>query len=280
MQPLRRALRPLGFAKRNLAARAKRSLVGANVSALLIETKQGIFLDAPEDQVVGKFLIRDGAYGLDEIERIRALVTPESRVLFVGTHIGALAIPVSRFVRHVTAIEANPNTYRLLSWNILLNERANMNAIHIAASDKREELEFVLNTTNSGGSKRMPHVHSENYFHDHPAIARVSADRLDDVLPENYDLIVMDIEGSEYFALKGMARLLSAARHLILEFVPDHLKNVANVSVEDLVALLELHFSSLQVPSTAQSLARHQFLPTLRNMYQSNKNDEGLIFSK
>ena len=39
----------------------------------------------------------------------------ESEVLFVGAHIGSLAIPVAKKVRKVVAVEANPATFAFTS---------------------------------------------------------------------------------------------------------------------------------------------------------------------
>ena len=78
----------------------------------------------PEDLEVGEKL-RKGGFGLDEIERIKSLISDDSRVLIVGSHIGSLVIPVSRHCKEVVAIEANPKTYELLSLNLRLNDIKN-----------------------------------------------------------------------------------------------------------------------------------------------------------
>ncbi|MGA2653313.1 MAG: FkbM family methyltransferase [Terracidiphilus sp.] len=273
-------LQPLVFAANSTISRLKRLIVGKTVDALLVNSKQGLFLIGPEDLGVGGSLIKDGAYGEDEIQRISSLTNERSNVLFVGSHIGTLAIPTSRKVKHVTAIEANPNTFRLLTWNILLNNCQNIHAIQVAASDQKGQLEFIMSKANSGGSKRMPHIKAYKYFYDKPDTVKVNADRLDLVIPEDYDLIVMDIEGSEYFALKGMERLLANATHLIIEFIPHHLKNVSAITVKEFVALIEPHFRTLNIPSKKLVLQRPQFLPALDEMYSLNESDDGVIFSK
>ena len=116
-----------------------KGIIGRNyVEALLVNTRQGIFLVDIEDMGVGRSIAGKGAYGQDEIRRILSLTNSESSVLFVGSHIGTLVIPVSMKVKRVTAIEANPDTFKLLTKNILLNGCENVRTIHIAASDQRE----------------------------------------------------------------------------------------------------------------------------------------------
>jgi FkbM family methyltransferase len=277
MQKVNNVLR--SFA-RNSIARARKQFFGSRVQALLVSTAQGSFLVDPEDMAVGRALIRIGRYGEDEIARILPLTNCTSNVLFVGSHIGALVVPVSMKVKHVTAIEANPDTYRLLSWNLLLNHCANVKPIQIAASDRSGELEFVVSRTNSGGSKRMPVVKAHEYFYDKPRVIRVGAVRLDDHLSEQFDVIVMDIEGSEYFALKGMERILSTARHLIVEFLPHHLRNVSGVTVDEFLAVIEPHFTQLTIPSKSITVERPKFLSTLERMYNLDESDDAMIFSK
>jgi FkbM family methyltransferase len=277
---LKSFLRPVIFCAKNYSSAIRRLLISSNVTALAVETEQGFFLIDPEDTGVGGELIEKKAYGKDEIARILSFTDAASNVLFVGAHIGSLAIPVSKKVSQVTAIEANPNTFKLLTANIALNSCANINAIHMAASNKKEELEFVISKVNSGGSKRMPVNKKHMYFYDHPSITKVNADRLDTVIPGKYNVIVMDIEGSEYFALMGMQKILSKTDHLIIEFLPHHLKNVADVSVLEFLTTIEPYFSALNVPSKKLTVFKTAFLLTLQTMYNQNEEDDGIVFSK
>ncbi|MGH7427267.1 MAG: hypothetical protein ACREJ4_02740, partial [Candidatus Methylomirabilaceae bacterium] len=59
----------------------------------------------------------------------------------------------------------------------------------------------------------------------------------------------MDIEGSEYFALQGMQKILAHARVLVVEFLPHHLKNVSGVTVEQFLSVIPPHFRTLTIPS-------------------------------
>lgn len=259
----------------------RRLMLGRDVSAFLVETRQGPFLVETSDRVVAVRLRRRGTYEQKEADRLRSLVGADDDVLFVGAHIGALAIPLSRSVRHVTAIEANPDTYRLLAANIVLNERTNITPLQLAANDVRGSLKFVKSRVNSGGSKRMPSVEAFEYFYDKPQVVDVAADRLDDVLPDgSFALIVMDIEGSEYFALRGMQQIVSRARHLAVEYLPHHLSQVAGITVAEFLAPIEPHFSRLHIPSKNIETDREGFLPALEAMFQANECDDGIIFSK
>jgi FkbM family methyltransferase len=276
-----RQLKKIKISLRPLYLLIERSFLGQNVIAILVDTEQGIFLVDREDMVVGRALMKDGVYGKHEIERLGKLIKQSSRVLFVGAHIGSFAIPVSRSVSKVAAIEANPDTFKLLSANIALNKRENIEAISLAASDEKGWIEFILSKHNSGGSKRMPAIKAHMYFYDRPNIIKVPTDKLDDVLSDAYDLIVMDIEGSEYFALKGMTRLLSEANYLVIEFIPHHLRNVANVSVSQFLKAIESScFGYLYIPSKNLNVEKANFEAILAKMYEHDESDDGIIFSK
>jgi FkbM family methyltransferase len=261
--------------------RLKRKMVGNKVEAVLANGRNGLLLVDLEDQNVGRKLSYDGEYGWDEIERLRSYVTPTSNVLFVGSHVGAIVVPIAKSCHSVAAVEANPRTFRLLQLNVLLNDCTNVEAINRAASDKEEELQFLMNRVNPGGSKRMPKVRKYMYFSDSPEVITVKASRLDDVLAgRSFDVIFMDIEGSEYFALGGMPRLLAGAQVLCMEFVPHHLKNVSCVSVAQLLALIEPYFLKLFIPTRNVNLTKDQFQPVLQDMYDKEQVDDGIVFTR
>ena len=264
-----------------LAARLQRYALGQDLLAVITETEHGLFAVDPEDRVVGRQLVKEGSYGAEELARLKALVSSQSNVLVVGAHIGALVIPLCKSCRAVVAFEANPATYRLLKINLLLNEVTNCRTFNLAASNENGSLDFLLSRANSGGSKRVPLIHEFKYYYDKPKTVAVDARRLDDCLEgERFDLIVMDIEGSEYFALQGMQKTLGLSKTLAVEFLPHHLKNVAGVGVSDFIALIEPHFSRLTIPSKKLSVARQDFRRTLQAMYDRNEGDDGIVFEK
>jgi FkbM family methyltransferase len=259
-----------------------RQAVGPHTRALLTSTPQGMFLVSVEDLYVGAQLRFTGEYGAGEVNLLRPFCRPDTRALVVGAHVGTIAIPLARICAGVIAIEANPETFELLRLNVMINGQQNCRVIHQAASNRREILDFVLSRANSGGSKRTPIVKDPVYFYDNPKIVPVEAAPLDELLAGEgrFDVILMDIEGSEYFALQGMPRILSEAKVLVIEFLPCHLRDVAAVTVQQFVALLSPHFSSACIPTRGQIVAREQFLPVLQEMYDQNRYDAGLIFTK
>ncbi|MDA8594816.1 hypothetical protein N9L85_05535, partial [Euryarchaeota archaeon] len=113
----------LGFKK--IKSKRLRKKLGNNIKAIITNSQNGIFAVDPEDLEVGQKL-RSGGFGLEEIARLRKYIDNDSNVLIVGTHIGSLAIPLSKHCKAITAIEANPKTFELLEINLHLNNIENI----------------------------------------------------------------------------------------------------------------------------------------------------------
>ena len=256
-----------------------RKKLGQDVKAIITKSENGLFAVDPEDLEVGQKL-RSAGYGIDELERLKTLINKNSKILIVGTHIGALAIPLSKHCKEITAIEANPNTFELLEINLHLNHANNITPHNIFANDTPGKVEFLLNTVNSGGSKRKPKKDNYLYDFDNPEIIELESHKLDDYLPKHdYDLILMDIEGSEYFAMKGMNDILSNCKTLVVEFLPHHLKNVADIDVETFLSVLPGHFTKFYLPNHQQEHNISEVKTVLQKMYDANIGEDGIIFT-
>ena len=264
-----------------LTSQMHRRMLGKNAFAIISQTSTGLFATSPTDWEVGKGLRTIGVYGEEELERVYQYLGPQDEALVVGSHVGVIVVPMAKRCKRLVAIEANPETYKLLKINLLLNEVNNVETHNIAASDKEETLEFVASKNNPGGSKRMPKIRAFEYFYDSPQTIRVPASALDDYLKDRtFSVIFMDIEGSEYFALKGMQRILQGAKALFVEYLPHHLRNVSSVSPQQFVDLIAPHFDKLYIPSKNLSVQKSEFLPMLQTMFDRDEGDEGIVFSK
>lgn len=266
------------FLKRQKSKQIRKKL-GKNVKYVIAHSENGIMATDPEDLEVGHQLRANGSFGMNEVERINQFVDKNSSVLIVGGHIGSLAIPISKSVKNCTVIEASPKNYELLNMNILLNNCENISAYNLAASESKGKIQFQMNSVNSGGSKRLPINNKFMYRYDDPEVIEVESETLDTLLEgKKFDLILLDIEGSEYFAMKGMPTLLANCRTLIVEFLPHHLTNVAGITVEQFLENIPKQMKRLTIPSRNQTVSVEQAGPTLQDMFDKNQGDDGLIF--
>lgn len=257
-----------------------RVLLGVYVDKVVVRSGKSRFIVSLADSGVGRTMMRYGAYSPEELEVLDKILSKTSKVLVVGAHVGGLAVPISNLCASVTCIEANPDTYELLELNKKINDADNITLHNFAAGEKKGELKFLLSTDNSGGSKRYPGDKQEMYFYDAPEVVSVPMRALDEELQDDFDVVVMDIEGSEYFALQGMQKIISRAQVLIIEFIPHHLKFVANIDVETFLEPISRHFERLEVPSQGRSVESDRFLDLLSEMYEAGLYDNGIVFSK
>ena len=58
----------------------------------------------------------------------------------VGSHIGTVALPLSRYIKKVTAIEPFPPTYKHFLEHIKLNDIKNIDSFNIAVGDKENKV--------------------------------------------------------------------------------------------------------------------------------------------
>lgn len=222
----------------------RRWVIGPYSIAVLNRTQNGILLAPTDDLMVGRRLSFNGRYDPELLDFFLKRCEPHFHVLFVGAHVGALAIPVAKRVSRVTAVEANPATLDLLRMNVLLNDSQNIEVHGFAAGDRNGEANFLASRLNSGGSGvEMGEWDRWAYIYDKPKKISVHMKRLDNTFPDTcFDLIVMDIEGAEPLALRGMGNLLKRSRGLLVEVFEDHLRRVANVSNDEFLSLVAPFF--------------------------------------
>jgi FkbM family methyltransferase len=254
---------------------------GPNAFGILADTPNGLFAVDPEDGGVSAYLLRDGSYMDEECKLAQSIIPTDGDVLVVGAHIGAHAVRLAKACGTVVAIEANPKTFRFLSANLALNNCSNVQAFNIAAADKEGKIEFLLSRANSGGSKRAPTQMYVPYAYDNPEVINIDCIALDTLLGQRgFDLIMMDIEGSEYFALKGMQGILSASQALSIEFLPHHINDVAMVSIDEFVETFLPHFEWMYVPNCNKVIVKNAIADTIIGMYRANIGHDFLYFMK
>ena len=255
-------------------------LLGDYVKNVIVASGDNKFVVSLADCGVGRSMMKNGAYSPDELEILEELLSNDSNVLVVGAHVGGLALPLSRRCTAVTCIEANPDTFELLQLNRSINNITNVSLHNFAAGEIEGALEFLVSTDNSGGSKRYPNKKKEMYFYDAPKVISVPMKALDDEFPAAFDIVIMDIEGSEYFALKGMQAIIAKTRVLVVEFIPHHLRYVADIDVATFLEPICDHFQQLEIPSLNRTVGRDEFLTVLTSMFDNDLYDDGIVFSK
>jgi FkbM family methyltransferase len=171
----------------------------------------------------GRFKIRAGTNDLT-ILRAEQEIWDEFMVegdVFIdaGAHIGQYSIMLSPRFRKVLAVEANPETFKLLEENIRLNKATNVKAINRALwCEDGKQLEFFITKMNVGASSLKRDLIAEEGLTIDRKIT-VYTITLNTLLEKedigDVDLMKLDIEGAEYEALQG----LNLSKHVIKKIV-------------------------------------------------------------
>ena len=186
-----------------------------------------------KEDFIQKVLLNGTQWNEDIINIIKnyCLQKKLSHFLNVGSHIGSVCLPISLCIDKVTAIEAYPDTYKHLCNNILLNNIKNVCTFNIAVGNSEEDIYFMSEEkicpveninrikNNTGGM----HIFTEN---DIKNIVRSSnltdkkiknkINKLDNLEIDNFDIMLVDIEGSEYDFLLGATNKIKKNKPIII----------------------------------------------------------------
>jgi FkbM family methyltransferase len=152
----------------------------------------------------------------------------------VGAWIGYYSILAAKRVDRVISIEPDKTNYQRMKRNIDLNNLSNITTLNIAVGDRisrgvlEEGPESVTHKVVLGGKGGAIDIEPL----DHILKNRLKINRV--------DMLIMDIEGSEYLALKGVQHLLSTGSiaRIICEIHPDMIMQYSGGSEADVVRLL------------------------------------------
>jgi len=250
---------------------------------ILVNGVEGLFLVAPDDMYVGRHLRKTGCYQRKELSKLGQYITEKSEILVVGAHIGSIGIPLAMKAKSAIFVEPNPSSFRLLQLNVLLNDLKNVR-LHNCAVGASEKKIFMLDSKlNSGGSKRLPNTPRYEYTFDNPAVIEVPQVRLDTLVSDRieFDLAVIDIEGSETSAFRGMSGIFNKIRCLVVEFNPEHIRFVAGESVESSFGQVLEYFDQMEAPLAGEFVVGRVSILTALEKFVARKHcEDGLIFSK
>lgn len=272
---------------RTLKSKKRKKIFGPNAKGIIYDSKNGYMALPISDITIGKNLGFKGHWNFSDIQKLLQQTTQDDVIYFIGTHVGTLLVPIAKKVKTVVGFEANEDTFWFIKANLCLNKISNATIFNKAVGDGAKKVTFYKNTVNTGGSKIKPIKDSILYNYDNPKQVEVDMVALDPFIAEQSltppSGIIMDIEGAEYFALKGMQATLAKVRFLYVEFVPHHLQNVSNTSVEKFLKTITPHFSKaiflkdntqFDISSSEKELVKH-----LKKLEKNNVADD-ILFTK
>lgn len=170
------------------------------------------------DNGVERSLYYTGTYEPGTLNAIRFFLKPGDIFVDVGANIGLMSIFAARIVGNrgrVVGFEANPETKKILDYNISINNLSNIDASGYALGSATGTGKIYTNWhINRGGASIIKPEQDSDFY-------EIEIIRFDQYKgkPDNIKLVKIDIEGYELEALKGFGNILSGknAPILILE---------------------------------------------------------------
>jgi FkbM family methyltransferase len=237
-------------------------------------TKNGVLVVDPRDFGVSTSLLAYGNYDWEAVSWLLPLVGRESRLVFVGAHLGALLVPVAAHSgsRTIVAFEPVPDTCRLLTLNVALNGLAGISVHQQAIGDTEGSVRFTQNPINTGNSRVS-----------NTGEIVVPVSTLDDALKREAwtytDLLVLDAEGFEARAMRGASNTLSQTRYFYVEYSPEQLREQGSTA-EEFLDLAATYFQSMYVQGRSGGFfPARTYLQYLRDLPERRGLLMNLLFS-
>lgn len=176
----------------------------------------------------------------------------------IGANIGWYSVLLDRLSTgnaQIFAFEPDPESYELLKRNLSTNRASRVTPLNVALGDKPGTAELRRYSKRSNNGRHTLLAGNEG-----GEVVQVPVQTLAGFWEANglgerpIRFMKIDVEGYEYFVLRGANELLSRCERVLLEFSPDGLR-LAGLKREDFIDLLA------QARLTAQAFVNDQLVP-------------------
>jgi len=224
----------------------------------------------PSDRLISREIILKGVFEEFETSLLSYFLHEGMTVLDIGANVGYYTLLAAQKVGNngkVYAFEPDKDNFSVLVQNIEFNKHLNVECFQYAVSDEDGYLELYLSADNKG-DHRTRKVGGTIKNRDFYRVKSINVDNFfteAEVYPE---IIKMDIQGFEYFALVGMKDLIKRAKELALfiEFWPHGLITAGLDSPKILYDLLEnLDFEIFSIDEQSKQVSRVENSESLIN---------------
>ena len=203
---------------------------------IILKFPQCKFFAYPQKKDLSRWMIRNLKIWDEKIINLIIKQINDSNSIFIdiGCNYGAYSIPISRIKNNLKVICFDPSRKSLdrLDENINLNNLKNIKYFKLGIGEKKGEVYFdddINNYKNSGSFE----INNKNFGY------KINIDSIDNLVRENKIqikknvYIKMDIEGYEFFALKGLVKTINNYNVTIFfEFSKKILENHLNFESE------------------------------------------------
>ncbi len=185
----------------------------------------GISLLFKTEDAVGRYIYKHGIYEpyiTSLIEKLR--FRENDTVIDIGAHIGWYSILIDKLSPEnvkIFSFEPDPLNFKLLKENLVLNSASKVTPINKAVGESNKKAKLFLYPDKNRGRHSLLPLHKYD-------TVEVDVIKLDDWVKrkniKHIKLIKIDVEGYEYFVLKGGLNVLKLTENIILEYSPEYMK--------------------------------------------------------
>ena len=193
----------------------------------------------------GLRLLNEGHYEPDMEDLILDNLSAGDTFVDLGANEGYFSILASEKVGEtgkVYSLEPQSRLWGVIAKNISKNHCYNVTLVPYAMSEQVEEVTITLSPSINTGSSTIVDEQRRKFWKKETIISTTLDKVFGGKKETSIQLMKMDIEGYELFALRGARELLKnkAIKNIIVEMHPIQLKNLGQ-SVEEVTAFLETH---------------------------------------
>ncbi len=152
------------------------------------------------------------------------LIKPGAICLDIGANIGTSALAMAYYAKggKVFSFEPVKTVFEILATNIAANGALNVKPINLGLSNQSGEATFLVDRTMLGAAHRIINRIHDGNIGEKQYTEKVQLQRLDDWVllnsVERFDLIKVDVEGSELEIIEGGQKTFFASSHTVAIF--------------------------------------------------------------
>jgi FkbM family methyltransferase len=165
---------------------------------------------------VAEKFVYGASYETNELAQLPPLLEGVRVFIDVGASLGPYTFCADRTLRDadIYSIEANPQTYARLAKLCAKSQSTNrLHPIHAAAASERGKIDFFIPSAKSSRLPLTSSLFQNQQITDDWEKVLVDCITLDDLCRDlSPDFLKMDIEGAEFRALQGAARVLESGK--------------------------------------------------------------------
>jgi FkbM family methyltransferase len=235
-----------------------------------------IYMQVNPSEHIQQQLFWYGYYEKELGDLIRKILRPGDVFIDVGANIGYFSLLAAKHqpTAKIFSFEPVSPIFKQFEENISINEFKNITAINAAIGEKNEEREIYISGDDNKGMSSFEKP--ENYSGKTETVRVIELDNwLRTSGFARVDLIKIDVEGSEFFTLKGMKETLRDFKPLIIvEINPQTLLQFNSTSKDIFNYLNDLGFDNYLVLKNGklERINTYQFEETNNVLFVHNES--------